>query len=132
MGDSSLDVDRGLKDGRTHVFVAIDDNKVILIFEHAESAAMVMEEVVSTKSSCKKGFHLRFKGGDAVTDDGWNFPVLGNPVALNIHLGIILFWVIRFASVEDFKLHVFRETDEGGDGVVEGVFGGWAEFKAQS
>ena len=130
MGDGSLNINRGLKDGRTHVFVAIDDNKVILIFEHAESAAMVMEEVVSTKSSCKKGFHLRFKGGDAVTDDGWDFPVLGNPVALNIHLRIVVFWVIRFPSIEDFELHIFGEADEGGDGVVEGVFGGWAEFKA--
>ena len=106
MGDSSLDVDRGLEDGGTHVFVTVDDYEVILVFEHLESAAMMMEEVVSTKSSCEEGFHLRFKGGDAVTDDGWDFPVLGNPVALNIHLGIIVFWVICFASIEDFEIHV--------------------------
>ena len=42
-------------------------------------------------------------------DDGWDFPVLGNPVALSIHLGVVMFWVIRFASIEDFELHVFEK-----------------------
>ena len=106
MSDGSLNVDGGLKDGGTHVFVTVDDYEVILIFEHSESAAMMREEVVSAKSLCGEGFHLCFEGGDMVTDDGWDFPVLENPVALNIHLRIIVFWVIRFASIEDFELHV--------------------------
>eukprot|EP00957_Ditylum_brightwellii_P115662 8822484-Ditylum_brightwellii.AAC.1 len=71
MSDGSLDANGGLEDSGTH---------------HSESAAMMREEVVSAKSSGEEGFHLCSEGGDTVMDDGWDFPVLGNPIALNIHL----------------------------------------------
>eukprot|EP00957_Ditylum_brightwellii_P185563 14127876-Ditylum_brightwellii.AAC.1 len=72
---------------------------------------MMREKVVSAKASCEEGFHLCFEGGDAVTDDGWGFPILGNPVALKKHFGDVMFWVICFASIEDVELHVAGEAD---------------------
>eukprot|EP00957_Ditylum_brightwellii_P169726 12918801-Ditylum_brightwellii.AAC.1 len=93
---------------------------------------MVREKVVSTELVGEKGFHLFLECGDAVTDDGGDFPVLRNPSAMNVHLGVVVFWVVCFASIEDFKLHVAREADQGGDGVVEGVFGSWPEFESES
>eukprot|EP00957_Ditylum_brightwellii_P022728 1714560-Ditylum_brightwellii.AAC.1 len=92
---------------------------------------MVREKVISTKLAGEEGFHLFLECGDVVTDYGGGFPVLRNPIAMNIHLGVIVFWVVCFTSIEDFKLHVAREVDQGRDDVVEGVFGSWAEFESK-